>query len=195
MKTTAARVIPFLALITPFLVACTDEYGQQKSPVAGRSERIMLGIIGFNYTNHYIAQFYVNGTGGGNVWVSSPTGSGGGTTCCAGYRPGTPLPIKIHVRWTAGGCTYITREESDDPYVKPKDAENILYFYKEAEVMVNGPIPADPRNMEIHFYPDGHVEAAITAEYSENRLKLPTDREINGYPACTPEQRPAWAKR
>lgn len=195
MKKSLARVVTCLAFVVPFLVACKDGRGEQKSPLSSSSRPVMLGIIGFNYTNHYIAQFYVNGTGGGNLGVSSPTGSGGGTTCCAAYVPGTPLPIKVHVKWTAGGCTYITRSESNNPYIKPKDVEEVLYFYREADVLVNGPIPLDPSNMEIHFYPDGHVEAAITAEYSQNRLKLPKEREINGYPSCTSEQIPAWARR
>jgi hypothetical protein len=43
-------------------------------------------------------------------------------------------------------------------------------------VEVGPPFPADPQNFEVHFYPDGHVEAAVTRWSSAPRIKLPEGR-------------------
>jgi hypothetical protein len=44
------------------------------------------------------------------------------------------------------------------------------------KVEVKGPIPPDPSYLEIHFYPDGHIEGAIAGRDgpSPPRLKLET---------------------
>ena len=47
--------------------------------------------------------------------------------------------------------------------------------YHQVRVEVKGPIPPDPEYIEIHFYPDGHIEAAISGGInapSPPRLKL-----------------------
>ncbi|WP_171940332.1 DUF3304 domain-containing protein [Herbaspirillum rubrisubalbicans] len=175
-----------LSMLHALLVLVTSLLLASSSARAG--EPVMLGIVGYNYTNHYIDQFYVDGTGGGNIYVSTPTSGGGGTTCCVRYYPGSSLPLKIHVKWTDAACMFPELQPGVGSYIKPKTIERIKHFFKEADVLINGPIPAVPQNMEIHFYPDGRVEAAITAEYSPPRLRLEASREVEGYPACTPEQ-------
>lgn len=46
--------------------------------------------------------------------------------------------------------------------------------YKTTKVKVAGPIPPDPGYLEIHFYPDGKIEGAISGRDgpSPPRLKL-----------------------
>ena len=172
-------------LVVSFLMASTS---------ARAADSVMLGIVGYNYTSHYIDQFYVDGTGGGNIYVSTPTSGGGGTTCCVRYYPRSSLPIKIHIRWTDSACMYPELQPGVGDFVKSETIQRIRHFFKETDVLIDGPIPSSPKNMEIHFYPDGHVEAAITSEYSGPRLRLAASREVDGYPACTPEQMPAKAR-
>ena len=64
-------------------------------------------------------------------------------------------------------------------------------FFKTIEVPVNPQVPANPGYFEVHFYPDGHVEAAITEHSSSPRLILSKDREDRSdYPRCPDDQKP-----
>jgi hypothetical protein len=59
-----------------------------------------LTITGYNYTDTYIDSFRVNGAGGGNVEVSTPTAGGGKGTCCAPVRADMPLPAPVEITWS-----------------------------------------------------------------------------------------------
>jgi hypothetical protein len=65
------------------------------------TQSISLEINGFNYTDLYIDSFEVNGQGGGNLFVSSPTSGGGGGVCCVSFTPGTRLPVQLTIKWTS----------------------------------------------------------------------------------------------
>jgi hypothetical protein len=114
--------------------------------------RYSLGIVGYNYGDVGMVDYRVNGTGAFNLGVSTETAGGGSTICCAGWAPATKLPKPVVVEWTRGG----------DRWCRTVAA-------------LNGPVPAEPTTLEIHFYPDGHVEAAITDKYSPPRLKLKSE--------------------
>jgi hypothetical protein len=139
------------------LVACNKPKTEAKpgeqpaqaeaAPVITRS--VALEIDGFNYTDLYIDSFEVNGQGGGNLFVSSPTAGGGGGACCVGFRPGTRLPVELTIKWT-------------------RDRKR----WCEKEVLLKGPVPANPRYLGVHFFPDGHIEVELTEEYSEPKLRL-----------------------
>lgn len=187
-RTRAATTITLMvALAVPSLSSCTphDAGGDPSPPVAG--EPVMLAITGYNYTNRSIGSFSVNGQGGGNIFVSTPTSGGGGRACCVLYEPGSPVP-KVTVRWQTGGCYYHKKkvEYSGQVY-------DALYpFFEEREVAVAGPIPSHPEVLEVHFYPGGEVQAAITAEASDPRLHLDSTREDKSrYPRCPNDQKPA----
>lgn len=153
------------------------------SEFAASREPVGLTIYGYNYTNRYIDQFYVNGNGGGNLFVSGPGGGGGGSVCCFSYTPGTPAPKTVTVKWQHGACKYKETKDSTYAYTHP--------FFKTIEVPVNPKIPANPGYFEVHFYPDGHVEAAITEHSSPPRLILSEDREDRSdYPRCPNDQKP-----
>jgi Protein of unknown function (DUF3304) len=109
-----------------------------------------LGIVGYNYTDLYISYFIVNGTNGFNLGVSNEGSGGGKTSCCFGWAPGAPLPKPITVEWSRDGGNRWCRQK----------------------VMLNAPVPLEPTTLEVHFYPDGHIEAAMTDIYSSPRLKL-----------------------
>ncbi|WP_375769807.1 DUF3304 domain-containing protein [Archangium gephyra] len=139
------------------LVACNKPKTEEKPGVRPAqadeapviTEPVSLEIDGFNYTDLYIDSFEVNGQGGGNLFVSSPTSGGGGGVCCMSFSPGTNLPVQLRIKWT--------RERKR---------------WCEKEALLTGPVPANPRYLGVHFFPDGHIEAEITENDPEPRLRL-----------------------
>lgn len=99
-----------------------------------------LTIVGYNYTDTYISDFSVNGAGGGNIEVSSKDHSYGGGTCCAAIPADTPLPLTVDIAW---------KRDGDVPRCRQT-------------VLLDGPVPADARYFEVHFYQDGKVQVALS---------------------------------
>lgn len=164
---------------------CQDKVA---SPSVGpkHGEFVSLTITGYNYTNKYIDEFFVDGNGGLNLFVSSATSGGGGSVCCVKYIIGATL-WKPEIRWQVGGCTYNSRK---DRY--GKSFSDIHHFYKEVEAPLDVKIPGNPKYLEVHFYPDGHVETAMTELPSPPRLALSADREDKTpYQVCPQDKKPA----
>lgn len=170
------------------VTGCTAS-GEVNSAPKSRFERLIvslpLAIHGYNYTNRYIGSFKVDSVGGGNVYVSGPHSGGGGTTCCASYTKGAG-PWKAEVRWQTGGCRWGERvQESGETLY------SIHKIYKKLEVDVDPKIPPDPKHLEVHFYPDGTVQVALTEEESPPRLVLSKEREDKSpYPLCPGNKEP-----
>lgn len=120
-----------------------------------------LGIAGYNYTDTYIDSFAVNGAGGGNIEVSGPTTGGNGVACCASIVDDMPLPIAVEISW---------RRDGDAPLCKQT-------------VLLDGPVPAEPNYLEVHFYQDGAIQLAITDYPSPARLTLERFNRIQRKPA------------
>ena len=162
-------------LIVPTLAACKNSQvgisARDGKIDAGEVEAIGLTITGYNYTDRYINDFSVNGNGGGNIYVSSPAGGGGGSTCCVTYISGDKN-WKVKIEWQIGGCTYDNSVNDDGSQVY-----SIHPYYKEVEVEVEPHITIDPQYLEVHFYPDGHIAAAVTEKKSAPRLALDKARE------------------
>jgi hypothetical protein len=147
------------------MIACSeDDRARQIAPVApalgstpsaltkalkSSKSHYSLGIVGYNYTEVGVADYRVNGTGAFNLGVSTETSGGGSTVCCVGWASGTKLPMPVRVEWTRDGKRWCR-----------------------TTALMNGPIPLEPTTLEVHFYPDRHVEVAITDNYSPPRLKL-----------------------
>ncbi len=147
---------------------------------------LQLPIKGYNYTNRYIDHFEVDGVGGGNIDVTGPESGPGGSTCCAVYVKGTRA-WKATVEWQTGACRYNERIQASG-----RPTFDLHRFYKKVEVDIDPKIPADPTQMEVHFYPDGNVQIALTERNSAPRLALSKDREIKGpYAQCPNNQKPA----
>jgi len=90
------------------------------------------------------------------------------------------------VRWQSGACYY--HEKSTN---SPDIYDTLYSFYKEKEVTVEDDIPPEASYMEIHFYPDGSVRAAVTGTESKPRLLLSKEREDNSkYPRCPNDKKP-----
>ncbi|MGF7192488.1 hypothetical protein JOE11_005566 [Robbsia andropogonis] len=149
----------FLAVCLLLLNSCTY------------AKPIGLALMGYNYTDQKLAWFSVTdekGTSvnGGPVTLSSPTSGGGGGVCCVMLNPKTTKPTRLQIRWAIDSVT-----DANGHVVTPEVEKN-------AWVTVSPPFPADPGYFEVHFYPDGHVEVAVTQYISEPRLKFP--RNIEG---------------
>ena len=133
-----------------------------------KREPYMLGIEGYNYTDRAIADFSVNGAWGANVVLSTPTTGGGGTMCCVVLGRDTKTPFWVTVEYRMDALeTYPPRR-----MIEPAGA------YKTAKVEVTGPIPPDPSYLEIHFYPDGHIEAAISGRDGPSPPRLKLERRL-----------------
>lgn len=145
-----------------------------------------LLIQGYNYTNHYIDSFSVNGAGGGNIFVSGPTTGGGGSVCCYSFNPAGPA--KVTVKWSASYCMYSTTNKFGGTHFWRKS------LFREVQVPVERMPTGEPEALEVHFFPDGHVEAAVTPGYSPPRLKLPITADeqrpgvSNDFPPCSHDQ-------
>jgi hypothetical protein len=129
-----------------------------------REQPYMLGIIGYNYTDRAVADFAVNEQGGSNLELSTPTTGGGKMSCCVVMDRSTKTPFWVNVKYQMDALeTYLPRR-----IIEPSTP------YRETRVEVKGPIPPDPSYVEIHFYPDGHIEGAISGPDgpSPPRLKL-----------------------
>jgi hypothetical protein len=122
-------------------------------------EPVLLEINGFNYTDLYIDSFEVNGQSGGNLFVSSPTSGGGGSVCCMRWVPGSQLPLRVS--WTRDRKRWC---EQEVPLPPPRDGI--------------------PRHLGVHFFPDGHIEAELTADHPAVKLELerdnPEERKASG---------------
>ena len=143
-----------------------------------------LTLVGMNYTRRYIDSFSVNGQGGGNLYVSTPTSGGGKSVCCVGWHSRRTLPVTVTVRWQAGGC------KTFYPGISTEGERlfNITHTFKEKRVVFNGPVPADPAYFVVHIYEDDHVEVGMAHDYPEPKVKLDESREDNTpYPECKGE--------
>lgn len=181
-------------LVLLSLSACTQTTAAPQNPHSTSAESPSFGqpasllIRGYNYTDHFIDSYTVNGQGGGNVFESGPTSGGGKDVCCMSYLPGTPLPIKLTIRWTANYCMVYGTTKYGEAYKRR------INLWKETEALITEPPAGKPETLEIHFYPDGHVEAAITESASFPRLILQRDADYNrpgvsqNFPRCTDEQ-------
>ena len=149
-------------------------------------ENVTLDIVGFNYTDRVIDTFSVNGQGGGNIFLSTRTSGGGKSACCFRLLSTRESIVKLHVKWQAEGCVYITKSR-----ISGETFKNIFPRYKEVDIDVVQPKKYAPEHLEIHFYPDGSVRAELTAELSLPRLLLDGKRaEKSNFPRCPDDKKP-----
>jgi Protein of unknown function (DUF3304) len=136
--------------------AASSPWDVQEFEKDGRTPQTYSVVAyGYNYTDLYIDSFEVNGAGGGNLAVSTPTTPGGGHTCCALLVSGLPEGTEFVIKWTRNRKRWC-----------------------EQTVALTRPVPKSPRYLEVHFYPDGKVEIEGTQQASPPRLKL--DRHSRG---------------
>jgi hypothetical protein len=137
----------------PSVVAPASAEVTEPVPVErdAKGEPISYSVVayGYNYTDLYIDSFEVDGAGGGNLAVSTPSSPGGGSTCCALVTSGLPLGTTFNIKWT-------------------RDRER----WCQQDVPLTKPVPKDAKYLEVHFYPDGKIEIEATQKASVPRLAL-----------------------
>ena len=184
----------FMALgVLALLAGCAQAQAPSSSPRDARlsMDAKSLLIQGYNYTDDYINSFTVDGQGGGNLYVSGPTSGGGGSVCCASFSRGMPLPIRLKIRWVGAYCMW--KEPNPYPFGQ-RFYNKRMSLWQEAEALAIDLSQGKPRALEVHIFPDGHVEAAITPGYSPPRMVLPRTEKYQRpgmpktYPDCTDDQ-------
>lgn len=160
VATTMARIlasisIASLALLSACATRNTDSHSQEQDYDVETflREPISLGINGFNYTDVVIDSFSVNSVWGGNIFVSTPTSGGGGTTCCYSLLTLSSRPILINIKW----MRYINEKQ----------------YWCRTTVTHSGPIPQNPTDLNVHFMPDGRIEIDITNGHGNLKMHLP----------------------
>jgi hypothetical protein len=155
------KVALLTAMLALFATGCERHAAESslevvnaKSPIAtprvtSSKEQYSLGIVGYNYTEVGIYDYSVNGKGAFNLGVSSERSGGGSTVCCFSWTPAVKLPVPIRIEWTRDGETWCRKT-----------------------VSFEGPPAVEPTTLEVHFFPDRHIEVAVTDAYSPPRLKL-----------------------
>lgn len=94
MKRHPLRRIQLGHLFALFLIAIGLAGCEEKPKVV---EPAYVKMTGYNYTEDYIHQFYIDGAWGGNVRAY---GGGGGFVCCIGVPEGWRAGLASTVRWT-----------------------------------------------------------------------------------------------
>jgi hypothetical protein len=153
---------------------------------SGDEKYVLLGLVGYNYTDKDIDDYSVDGAGGGSVILSSSTSGGSGVTCCVKLPKSSSGSLRVMVRWQVDGCTYFIKDD------RTGEADSVRHFYhKEVEVVVQRDAGANPKYLETHFYPDGTVQAQLVEHKSQARLLLNgkrTDKSL--FPRCKNDKKP-----
>lgn len=174
-------VVRLLMLLVVFILVSNTVQARRAETAVAENEaktHYMFGILGYNYTDENIVAFSVDGQGGGDVRVSTPTTGGSGIVCCILFSKNPKWPIQVLVRWQSGGCR-----------VFPKNSRygRNRYFYKEVMVDVERGMSAHPSDMAVHFYKDGSVRVRLVDELEPPLIKLPKNRLIEReFPECKP---------
>jgi len=145
-----------------------------------------VDMVGFNYTNRVIDGYSVNGEGAGNVLLSSRTSGGGKSVCCITISHLQSGIARIRVRWQVDGCTYLTRSK-----ISGEVFENVFPYYKQADLALPLRKNSRAQHLEVHFYPDGSVNAQLTESLSLPRISLDGQRpDISNFPRCHDDKKP-----
>ena len=119
-----------------------------------------LTLVGYNYTERPIYTFSVYGGGGSNIFVG---GGGASFSCCTEITVGQPVEIK----WV-----YSATEKQ---YLAGLRKENYS-----TTVTVPPPTMPEADYLEVHFYPDHHVELALLKSPGDARWsEIPNHGELD----------------
>ena len=117
-------------------------------------------LVGYNYTERPIYTFSVNGGGGSNIFVG---GGGASFSCCTDITVGQPVEIK----WL-----YDTTEKQ---YLAGLREEK-----RSTTVIVPPPTVPEAEYLEVHFYPDHHVELVLVKSPGNARWsEIPNHGELD----------------
>jgi len=176
MKTSMRKIFSLLIAIVLMRNAAFAQ--QPEIPVSENEEKThyLFSIIGYNYTNRHIDGFSIDGQGGGDVRVSSPTSGGGGIVCCVLFSKKPKWPIHVLIRWQSGGCRV---------WHKDRRFGHNRYYYKETTVNVEPGSSKQPSGITVHFFQDGSVRVRLINDLEPPLVRLPEERAVDDYfPEC-----------
>lgn len=176
----------FLFMVSSSMFIATDAQAGKFEREGIKEKYFLLGLVGYNYTDRHISDYTVNGAGGADIRLSSPTGRGSGITCCVRLAKKSIIPPRVKVRWQYDGGVYFMRNDRTG-------ATDLVrhHYYKEMEVDVQRADSGTPKYIETHFYPDGGVKVFSTHFFSGPRLKLDPKRgDQSSFPKCKDDEKP-----
>lgn len=187
LQSTSSLLSVSLMLVALLAAGCSKNgaNGSISTPFFAGPKQHDLAIVGYNYTDREIGTFSVDGVGGGNLALSGATSGGGGIACCVRYVPGSE-PSKYLIRWDKASCRF--NERPPGPW---GEIFHLHYYYAERSVQVKRGNDSEANYFEVHFFPDGSIDARITAELSPPLMELPDGRKSNNSPQCPGNVRPA----
>ena len=115
------------------------------------SDKASANISGYNHTEDYIHEFYVDGAWGGNVFAY---GGGGKFVCCIVYPREWREGLNAKVRWT----TSSSDPEATGDAIKGKWHEAVAPIERYTK-------PGTTLN--VHFLPGGQVRLIVTSGSSD----------------------------
>lgn len=177
----ALGTLLFILVCVLGVAACQAQNASSGSLAPHKGQVVNLTLIAYNYTDNYIDSYQVNGADGGNIFLSNSTTGGSKSGCCVHWAVDQPLPVTVHIRWQSSECIYTER-------VSGQNFDSAKSFYSERDVKLTKTPSANPKFFETHFYPDGHIEVAITDDYTPPRLKL-QETAKHERPGARPEER------
>ena len=149
----------FVNPLTPLLAALLCLFSLLLSACNSQDTRSVT-LVGYNYTERPIYTFSVNGGGGSNIFVG---GGGAKMSCCTDITVGQPVEIK----WV-----YSATEKQ---YLAGLRKENYS-----TTVIVPPPTVPEAEYLEVHFYPDHHVELALVKSPGNARWsEIPNHGELD----------------
>ncbi|MGO4812243.1 DUF3304 domain-containing protein [Cupriavidus sp. 2MCAB6] len=113
-------------LLAAFGTACT-----------ATSHAIAMDLVGYNYTDRYVAAYSVNGYPGANIY---PHEGGGKFVCCisvpAEWQPGMTVTVKWSGKRNTNPIPWKTRIVDVPPYTSKDRGHLAVHFFPNDEVKV-----------------------------------------------------------
>ena len=162
----SSRTLIWLALLitTALLAGCATALAKN------REQPRSLTLFAFNYTDRAILDITVDG-----MWLGSASAYTNGGTAM-GPRPprDRSTPHSVNVTWRVSGLY----DMASDTYTRMPVEE------KRATVPLKFPYPDDPKELILHFYPDGSVEAELIDRkenpFDSRRIPIPEGHRRHG---------------
>lgn len=179
------RPVTLMLILALMVVSCNANQANA-SREDKPSEDLLLGLIGYNYTDRNISSYSVDGKSGGHVYMSSASSGGSGVTCCARIPKNGQGQMRVTIRWQFDGCTYTVSSPRTGATQESK-----YFYYKEISVAVEKSQQDKPVYLETHFYPGGAIKAKLTSHMSDPELTLDNRRvDHSSFPRCKNGEKP-----
>lgn len=186
LSLTALKIFLLISLSFSFFAKADAQHFSESRSSEYNANSWVVDMVGFNYTDRAIDSYSINGEGAGNVLLSSQTNGGGKSACCITILPTNSGALRLRVRWQVDGCKYLTQSR-----LSKEVSANLFPYYRQLDVTLPLPKNLKPQHLEVHFYPDGSVDARLTEFLSLPRILLDGQRpDMSNFPWCRDDKKP-----